>query len=58
MQSLYLPGQSVKVPEFLVSQISNGQKMSLGSSSNLKTTRIYPQEKYSWYSYLLETESN
>jgi len=57
-QTLYMVVESLKFPRFSVSQISNCQQMNLGISSALNTTRLYPQGKYSWYSFLLEAKSN
>ena len=56
-QSHYRPGQAQRVlrklrfPDF-VTKAQDG-----GRLSALRTGRLYPPRKYSWYSFLLEAES-
>ena len=44
--------------EFEVPRFRNNQHMEVASLSALRTGRLQPPRKYSWYSFLLEAESN
>jgi len=56
-QSLYRPGQAqrflrkLRFPDFVTTAQDDGRL------SALRTDRLYPR-KYSWFSFLLEAESN
>jgi hypothetical protein len=58
-QSHYRPVQLLRDPEGSGSQISGNQHMNMVRLSALQTGRLYPPppRKYSWYKFLLETES-
>ena len=53
-----MPGQYLSVPEFEYPRFKNCQQMNEGRSTALRTSRLYPQGKYSRYLFLLDSESN
>jgi hypothetical protein len=57
MQTLYSPGQALRITGDGGSQISRQSSHEGGNVVNLKQWPPLPARKYSWYSFLLEAES-
>ena len=55
-QSLYSPGQALRLPEGLVSQISKQSTHESGKVVSPAHRKPSRPRKYSWYSFLLEAE--
>jgi hypothetical protein len=56
-QSLYRPGQNLRVPWGCCSQISRQSAHEGGKTVSLTHQPLLPHRKYSWYSFLLQTVS-
>jgi hypothetical protein len=56
-QSHYRPGQALKIPGDRCSRISRQSEHECGDVVNPKHRSLLPPRKYSWYSFLLESES-
>jgi len=53
-----MPGQYLSFPEFEYSRFKNCQQINEGRSTALRTSRSYPQGKYSRYLFLFDSEWN
>ena len=56
-QSHYRPGQPWGFQEVEAPRFQDNQHMKIVRLSALRTVRLYPPRKYSWYSFLLHAES-
>jgi hypothetical protein len=56
-QSLYWHGQALGFQELESTRFHDNRHMKVVRLSALRTGRLYPPRKYTWYSFLLQAES-
>jgi len=52
-----MPGQALRFQEVEAPRFQDSRHMKVVRLSALRTGRLYPHRKYSWYSFLFEAES-